>query len=141
MKKIIISALALSSVIFAGNGEDLVKKNGCLACHAITTHKAAPPLAGVAMRNMRFEGKNAKKVIMNSIKNGSKGKYPRFANSAMPSYKQLSDKEISDIADYILSLAPKAKEIHKNGGGCKGMMGKGMGMHKGMGQGMTEVKK
>ena len=142
MKKIIIGALALSSVIFAGNGEELVKKNGCLACHAITTHKAAPPLAGVGMRNMRFEGKNAKKVIMNSIKNGSKGKYPRFANSAMPSYNQLSDKEISDIADYILSLAPKAKEIHDRDSNCKGkgMMGKGMGMHKGMGQGMKKAQ-
>ena len=139
MKKIIIATLALSSVIFAGNGEELVKKNGCLACHAVATHKAAPPFAGIAMRNKKFEGTNAKSTIINSIKNGSKGKYKKFANSAMPAYKNLTDKELSDIADYILAQSDKVKAMHKNGGGCKGGMmgqGKGMGMHKGQGMGM-----
>jgi len=133
MKKIIIATLALSSVIFAGNGEELVKKNGCTACHAVATHKAAPPFAGIGMRNKKFEGDKAKATIISSIKNGSKGKYKKFANSAMPAFKNLSDKELSDIADYILAQSDKAKAMHKNGGGCKG---EGMGMHKGAGKGM-----
>ena len=127
MKKLIVVAVALSGIIFASSGEELVNKYGCMACHAIAGKKSAPGLAGIANKNIHLKGDNAKSVIINSIKNGSKGKYRRFASSAMPSYKQLSDKEISNIADYILSLAPRAKEIHKNGGGCKGM-----GMRKGM---------
>jgi len=113
--------------LFASSAEELIEQNGCLSCHAVASKKAAPAFAGIAMRNKRFEGDNAKTVIMNSIKHGSKGKYPRFSDMEMPSFSNFSDAELSAIADYILAQSSKAK--HQGGG-----MGRGQGM--GMGKGM-----
>ncbi len=86
-----------------------MEKNGCLTCHAVASKKSAPAFAGIGMKNKRFEGSNAKTAIMNSIKNGSRGKYPMFANSAMPAFKNLSQKELSILADYILEQSAKVQ--------------------------------
>ena len=122
MKKIIMTAVVLSSVLFAQSAQELIKENGCLACHAVASKKAAPAFAGIGKRNKRFEGGNAKATIMNSIKNGSSGKYPMFSNSAMPAFPNFSQEELSTLADYILAQSSKAK-------------GKGMGQGRGMGMG------
>ena len=127
MKKTILTVALLSSVLFAQSAEELINTNGCLACHAVASRKAAPAFAGIGRRNKRFEGTNAKATIMNSIKNGSKGKYPMFANSAMPAFSNLSQAELSTLADYILAQSSKAH--------CKGK-GHGMGQGRGMGRGM-----
>jgi len=130
MKKIIITGMLLSGVLFAQSAEEIIDANGCLACHAVASRKAAPAFAGIGKRNKRFEGANAKATIMNSIKNGSKGKYPRFSNSAMPPFSNLSQEELSTVADYILAQSSKA---HCNGGKGHGMgQGRGMGMGRGM---------
>jgi cytochrome c551/c552 len=122
--KILLIGLFLGSSVFANSAQELIDQNGCLACHAVASKKAAPAFAGIAMRNKRFEGANAKTIIMNSIKNGSKGKYPYFSNSAMPPFSNLSDTELSTIADYILAQSSKARG-HR--GMCKGQgMGRGM---------------
>lgn len=120
MKKILLTTLLLSGALFAQNAQELINTNGCLACHAVASKKAAPAFAGIGMRNKRFEGANAKATIMNSIKNGSHGKYPMFSNSAMPAFSTLSDGELSTIADYILSQSSKAK-CHAGKGMGKGM--------------------
>jgi len=121
MKKISILILVNVSLFAAGNAEDLIEQNGCLACHAVASKKAAPAFAGIGMRNKRFEGDNAKATIINSIQNGSKGKFPMFSDSAMPAYPQLNDEELSTLADYILAQSSKAK----GHGGGQGM-GRGM---------------
>ena len=127
MKKILITGVLLSSVLFAQSAEEIIDANGCLACHAVASRKAAPAFAGIGKRNKRFEGANAKATIMHSIKNGSKGKYPRFANSAMPPFSNLSQEELSTVADYILAQSSKAKGMGQGRG-----MGQGMGMGRGM---------
>ncbi|SFV61687.1 hypothetical protein MNB_SM-7-674 [hydrothermal vent metagenome] len=128
MKKMIFTAILLSGVLFAQSADEIMKANGCFACHAIASKKAAPAFAGIGKRNKRFEGANAKATIMNSIKNGSKGKYPMFADSAMPAFANLSQEELSTLADYILAQSSKA---NYNGGRGHGM-GQGMGMKRGM---------
>ena len=127
MKKIVAVAILCSGVLFAQSAETLIEQNGCLSCHAIASKKAAPAFAGIAKRNMRFEGSGAKEVIMNSIANGSKGKYPMFADMEMPSFKNFSKEELSSIADYILSQSSKARCNAKGHG-----MGQGMQMGRGM---------
>lgn len=112
MKKIFITTLLLSGVLFAQSAQKIINENGCLACHAVASKKAAPAFAGIGKRNKRFEGSNAKVTIMNSIKNGSQGKYPMFANSAMPPFGNLSQNDLSILADYILTQSSKAQ--------CKG---------------------
>ena len=124
MKKIIFLMVA-ASLMYADSGEQLVSDNGCLSCHAVASRKAAPAFAGIAKRNLRFNGSGAKSVIMDTIKNGSQGKYPRFSGTKMPSFNYLSNQQIDAIADYILSQASKAKGHGGNG------MGHGMGMGKG----------
>ncbi len=120
----------IGGVVFAQSAQEIMQQNGCLNCHAVTGKKTAPAFAGIGKRNKRFEGPNAKTVIMNAIKNGSKGKYPMFSNSAMPAYGNLSEKELSILADYILAQSSKAQ-----GGKGRGM-GRGMGQGRGMGRGM-----
>jgi len=118
--KILFVTLFAAASLFANSAEQLIAENGCLGCHAVASKKAAPAFAGIGMRNKRFNGPNAKKIIMQSIKNGSKGKYPRFANSAMPPFPNFTPKQLSMIADYILAQSSKAR-----GHGGKGM-GRGM---------------
>jgi len=103
-----------------------MQNNGCFACHAIASKKTAPAFAGIGKRNKRFEGDHAKANIMNSIKNGSHGRYPYFANkNSMPDYPNFSESELSTLADYILAQSFKAKAAH---GGMMGQGGKRQGM-------------
>jgi cytochrome c551/c552 len=129
--KILLMGVLVVSGLYASSAEELIDQNGCLACHAVASKKAAPAFAGIGMRNKHFEGNNAKATIMSSIKNGSKGKYPYFSNSAMPAFSNFSDAELSTIADYILAQSSKAK-----GHGGMGR-GNGMGQGNGMGRGMN----
>jgi len=121
MKKLVSLAIVAIS-LFANDGYELIKQNGCLNCHAIASKKTAPPFAGIAFRNTKFEGANAKNVIINSIKNGSSGKYLKFSDSAMPPYKNLSDEELSKIADFILAQKSKHTMMHRGKGCGKGRM-------------------
>ncbi len=123
MKKIFITISVLSGFLFAQTAQELINQNGCFACHGVASKKTAPAFAGIGMRNKRFNGANAKTVIMNSIKNGSKGKYPMFSNSTMPAFKNLSQKDLSILADYILEQSSKAQCNNKRG---QGMGRKGM---------------
>ena len=113
MKKIILSTLLLSGVLLAQTAQEIIDANGCLACHAVSSKKSAPAFAGIGKRNKMFEGTNAKNVIINSIHNGSQGKFRKFSGSAMPSFPTLSKEELSVVSDYILSQSSKAK-----GHGC-----------------------
>jgi len=126
-----IIGLVLSGTLFAEDAMTLMKDNGCFSCHAIASKKAAPAFAGIGKRNKRFEGENARYVIINSIKNGSKGKYPHFSDMEMPSYTNFSQEELETIADFILAQSSKAKGHGGNCGGGKGQ-GRGMGMMGGM---------
>ncbi len=114
----------LFSNAFATDAQTLLNDNGCMACHNIRGQKEAPAFMGVAGRNIRFEGTNAKANIINSIKNGSKGKYINFQNTQMPPYPNLSESDLNTIADYILSLNQNRCRGRSNGGG----MGMGRSM-------------
>ncbi len=120
MNKLTLTIL-LGTSVFASNGAELIQQNGCTACHAIASKKQAPAFAGIAKRNLRFYGTNAKNIIINSIKNGSNGKYPKFNYTAMPSFNNFTNQQLDDIATYILLQSNKAKNNHNH-------MGKGHSM-------------
>ena len=119
---LLLSGLTLQ--IQAADGATLAKEKGCMACHQVMGKKSAPAFRGVANRNLRFNGSNAKAAIMESIKKGSKGKYPNFNGAQMPPFPNLTDAELSTLADWILAQ-----------GGRGGGMGRGMGHGRGMGGG------
>jgi cytochrome c551/c552 len=125
MKKIILTLAVFGAVAYAQSAQEIIDANGCTACHAVASKKAAPAFAGIGKRNKMFYAADAKSHIVDSIKNGSKGKFPMFADSAMPPYPTLTDEQLSTLADYILSQSSKAKG---HGGG----MGQGKGMGRGM---------
>ncbi len=120
MKKFIILLVVFGNILFAQTAQELVLKNGCLECHAVASKKLAPAFAGIAKKNKKLHNINAQSIILKSIKNGSIGKYRKFSNSQMPSYKNLTNKELNIISEYILSLSLKAKSGNC-GGSCSGM--------------------
>jgi len=116
MKKIILTTiLILSSSLFANTGEKIAKQNGCMECHNIMGKKLAPAFMGIAKKNMKWFGNNAKEKIIESIKNGSKGKYRNFINTEMPSYKHLPNNDLDMIASWILTQYNKNKKLYLNG--------------------------
>ena len=123
MLKNIILMVLVGGLAFAQTPKEILNENGCLSCHAIASKKLAPAFAGIAMKNKRFEGANAKTVIINSIKNGSKGKFRRFSNTEMPAFPSIGEKDLSILADYILSQSSKAKHFGQNHGGGMNRMG------------------
>ena len=116
MKKIVLS-LMLTSGLFATDATTILNSNGCMSCHNIMGRKDAPAFMGIARRNIRFEGANAKANIINSIKNGSKNRYRNFINTQMPPFSNLSEDDLDTIATYILSLNTQ------RGMGGRGMIG------------------
>ena len=119
--KRLISSLALSAIVTTAlfaqdDAQTLITKNNCMSCHNIVGMKDAPPFAGIAKRNTRWGG-NAKANIINSIKNGSQGKYRMFSNTQMPSFKNLSDKDLDTLANWVLS-----QSSNMGGRGRMGMM-------------------
>ena len=125
MKKLAFMTVLVTSSLFAQTATEIMNDNGCMACHAIASKKSAPAFAGIAKRNMRFEGTGAKATIMNSIKNGSSGKYPHFSGTKMPAFSHLSDAELTTVADYILAQSSKANCNSGGGRGNGGSMGMG----------------
>ena len=122
MKKFILMTTMCILSIEAKIATDLIEKYGCTSCHQITGKKSAPAFRGVANRNLRFNGSDAKTAIIESIKKGSKGKYPNFNGAQMPPYPDLSKAELNTLSEWIISLGNK-----------KGGMGRGRGKGRGMG--------
>ena len=112
MKKLIFSLLLTSGVVFAG-GEQLVQSNGCMDCHNIMGKKLAPAFMGIARKNTNWFGNEAKAKIIESIKNGSKGKYRNFTNTEMPAYGYLTSKELETISNWILEEYSKNRKAMK----------------------------
>ena len=137
MKKIFLGlSLTLATSLFSAetnnsatnqvNGKILIEKYGCTACHNIMGRKNAPAFMGIARKNLMWNSfDEAKTTLVNSIKNGSQGKYRRFANIVMPPYKDvISETEINTIASWILSeyennkdeIQKRMREMHKRYG-------------------------
>ena len=64
----------------------------CSSCHNVDTKKVGPAFKDVA-------AKRTEKQIMQSIKNGSKGKW--VTNAVMPSFRYLSDDDIKLLAKWV----------------------------------------
>jgi cytochrome c len=127
MKKVFLGlSLTLATSLFSAetnnsatnqvNGKILIEKYGCTACHNIMGRKNAPAFMGIARKNLMWNSfDEAKTTLVNSIKNGSQGKYRRFANTAMPPYKDvISETEINTIASWILSEYENNKDKIQN---------------------------
>jgi cytochrome c len=100
MKYILILLLIINSRFLAAEtGEELVKKNGCLACHSIKVKVLGPSYLDVSKKYK--DDKDVFKKLSLKIKKGGSG---NWGNIPMPGNPNLSDKDIQTILSWILSL-------------------------------------
>ena len=101
MKKT-VCALALLAAMGVAHAKDetaLAKESGCMSCHAMAEKVVGPAFAAVAEK---YKGdKGAHDDLVQSIRNGSKGKWGR---AAMPGHGNLSNEQISALVSWVLSV-------------------------------------
>lgn len=80
-------------------GEQLFQKDGCAVCHAVDHKLVGPSYDDVAKK---FAGQqDAVPTLVDAIKKGHVGTWGAVP---MPAHPNLSDSEIKQIVDWILSL-------------------------------------
>ena len=93
------AALAHAGVAQAQDANDLLKKHGCTACHAIDKKVIGPAYNDVAAK---YKGDaSAATKLFDSVKKGSTGKWgpiPMPPNAAVP------DADVKTMVAHVLSL-------------------------------------
>jgi cytochrome c len=102
--KIAAAVFAAAGVLAAGvanaqSGEDLLKKNGCTACHAIDKKLVGPPYVEVAAKYKGDAGAASK--LAEKVKKGGTGVWGQVP---MPPNPTVSDADIKAMVAYILAL-------------------------------------
>lgn len=97
MKALILSLALLATSAFAD--ETLLKKNNCMACHAVETKLVGPSYKDVA-KKYRGQGDAADKLAK-KIRAGGAGVWGAMP---MPAHPQISEVEAKKLATYVLSL-------------------------------------
>jgi cytochrome c len=78
--------------------EALARKNDCLGCHAVATKLVGPAYKDVAAK---YAGQaDAQAVLVQSIRNGSVGKWGELP---MPAHPKISEADIKKLAFWVLS--------------------------------------
>ena len=79
--------------------EALARKNDCLGCHAVATKLVGPAYKDVAAK---YAGQpDAQANLVQSIRNGSVGKWGELP---MPAHPKLSEVDAKKLAAWVLSL-------------------------------------
>ena len=79
----------------------LMQGNGCTSCHSISEKIVGPAFQSVAQK---YAGdKDAVASLMQSIQNGSRGKWGRIP---MPPHANLSQAELKELASWVMSQRP-----------------------------------
>ena len=98
----LLSVLAMSAAIVAVPSfanEDLLKKNACVACHAIDKKLVGPAYKEVAAK---YKGqKDAEAKLAEKVKKGGQG---AWGPVPMPPNPTVSDADIKTMVAYILKL-------------------------------------
>ena len=121
MFKITVTAIILISMVAGCGGKQtpataarerlrmeglkLTTLDGCDQCHKETGYVLGPSWREVAQRYK--DNPKAKQILIDSIKNGSSGKWARITGgNSMPAlWARVSDEDIDVIVRYILSLS------------------------------------
>jgi len=90
--------IALLSLQAQAN-EALARKNDCLGCHAVATKLVGPAYKDVAAK---YAGQaDAQAMLVQSIRNGSVGKW---GDLPMPAHPKLSEADAKKLAAWVLGL-------------------------------------
>jgi cytochrome c len=94
------AALCVAGGVHAQSGEELLKKNGCTACHATDKKIVGPAYVDVAAK---YKGEpKAKAYLIDKVKKGGSGVWGPVPMP--PNSPQVSDADIAKDVEYILSL-------------------------------------
>ena len=102
--KIAAAAFAAAGLLAAGAvhadaGEDMLKKNGCTACHSIDKKLVGPPYVDVAAKYKGDAGAAAK--LAEKVKKGGAGVWGAVP---MPPNPSVSDADLKAMISYVLAL-------------------------------------
>ncbi len=100
-----LAGLAAATAANAQSGEDLLKKNGCTACHAIDKKVVGPAYKDVAAKYKGDAGAAAR--LMDKVKKGGSGVWGQVP---MPPNPQVSDADLKTMITFILNLGGAAKK-------------------------------
>jgi len=93
------AGIAVAGVAQADAGEDMLKKNGCTACHAIDKKIVGPAYKDVAAKYKGDAGAAAK--LAAKVKAGGSGVWGQVP---MPPNPAVSDADMKALIAYILAL-------------------------------------
>ena len=105
LQKVVGGSVVLVGLLFAGNAQanedalKLAQQKACTACHGVDNKIVGPAYKDVAAKYA--DDADALAKVKESIKNGGKGKWGEIP---MPAQPQLSDEQITLLAEWILSL-------------------------------------
>jgi len=94
-----VATITASGAALADAGEDLLKKSGCTACHAIDKKVIGPAYQDVAAKYKGDAGAAAK--LADKVKKGGSGVWGPVP---MPPNTQVSDADIKTMVAYVLAL-------------------------------------
>ena len=90
--------LTLTASLAHADGDALLQANGCLSCHAKAEKVVGPAFVSVAEK---YKGdKDAVASLVQSIQNGSKGKWGRVP---MPPHSSISQDDLKALARHVLA--------------------------------------
>jgi len=96
---LLVAAAFAASNAFAQSGEDLIKKYGCIACHAIDKKVVGPAYQDVAAK-YRGNGQ-ALALLSKKVKEGGSGVWGQVP---MPPNPTVTDADMKTIVTFILGL-------------------------------------
>ena len=94
-----VATITASAAALADAGEDLLKKSGCTACHAVDKKVIGPAYQDVAAKYKGDAGAAAK--LADKVKKGGSGVWGPVP---MPPNTQVSDADIKTMVAYVLAL-------------------------------------
>jgi len=116
----LISLLTMAWLLIACSGEQgtsakgklqaelfkVARVNGCIECHTVSATVIGPSWKAVAERYKEVDTADARNLLIESVKKGSKGKYYTLkGGGGMPALEnRVSNEAIVQIVDLILSL-------------------------------------
>jgi cytochrome c len=107
MKHVVLSALILGSGCAGAWAQDskeikeLLQASGCMSCHASDEKVVGPAFKAIAGK---YAGQaDAADALMQSVRNGSRGKWGR---TPMPPHTSLSAADLKTLTTWILAQKP-----------------------------------
>ena len=107
--------LAKSAPEYYDRSVELARMNGCWTCHHVEADVIGPSWRKVSARYK--DDPNARARLIEEVKNGTSGAWNTITNGAVmpPNSPRVSDQDIADLVDFILSLAKGGEPPHRQG--------------------------